>query len=249
LYGQQFVDFKGDISLRIAVWVSAPQLLRSLPSVSATYESANSITIGLLSRRSTTVLGKTMRTTKKAAAKEPDLTPAERNKLITLYEGCVQNAQDLFEEAHLLARHAKYSRALFLAITAYEEMGKAQLVADYAANSLSKPEFEDAFRYHTPKAAYMMRYLSAPPFGPTRSTKTWSNSTICYDLHRAKPHIEGRQRALYVGYRDRYDDLVLPSQITKDQCDAMFESVQKAFHAIEHAERMNGPIGSKGLFK
>lgn len=190
-----------------------------------------------------------MKTTKKRSSKEPDVSPLEVPKLIALYEACVQNAQDLLDEAYLLARHAKFARATFLAITALEEMGKAQLVADYADNCSSADEFKEAFGSHRIKVAYTMREASLKteisPSGAERVT----NATIIYDGRQATYQVELRQQALYVDYGETYDNLLLPSRITKEEFDYVLERVQDAFDEVEHAEWLNGRIGSKGLFK
>lgn len=114
-------------------------------------------------------------------------------KLTALYEACVQNAKDLLGEAALLAKHGYYSRASFLATTAYEEMGKAQLVADYADNCSSQSEFKKAFSSHETKTAYMLREAFVD-----RQAK---DATIIYDIRQALYQKLLRERALYVSYQ------------------------------------------------
>jgi AbiV family abortive infection protein len=69
-----------------------------------------------------------MKTRDRHLANQPDISPRDVEKLLVLYGACVQNAEDLLNESVLLAKYEKYHRATFLAITAYEEMGKAQLL-------------------------------------------------------------------------------------------------------------------------
>jgi AbiV family abortive infection protein len=184
---------------------------------------------------------KALKTRIRRASKDPDIPAQEVPKLTAFYEACVQNAKDLLEEAAVLAEHAYYARAAFLAITAYEELGKAQLVADYAGNCCSRSEFEKAFSSHQTKTAYMMREALVD-----RQAK---DATIIYDIRQALYQKLLRERALYVSYQGAYDNLTVPPQITKDECEYVLERVGEALSELEHAERLNGRIDSKSLFK
>ena len=48
--------------------------------------------------------------------------------LYELHSACMQNALDLKEDAELLLLSKRYARAVALAITAREELGKAKLL-------------------------------------------------------------------------------------------------------------------------
>jgi AbiV family abortive infection protein len=109
-----------------------------------------------------------MKTVDRRLENEPDISPGDVEKLLTLYRACVQNAEDLLHESVILAKYGKYHRATFLAITAYEELGKAHLVADYADNAVSAREFKKAFESHPFKVAYMNRFLTLEAAGPLR---------------------------------------------------------------------------------
>ena len=102
--------------------------------------------------------GMALKTRDRRLANQSNISLRDVEKLHVLYRACVQNAEDLLNESVLLAEHAKYHRATFLAITAYEEIGKAHLVADYADNAVSDREFEKAFESHPFKVAYMNRF-------------------------------------------------------------------------------------------
>jgi AbiV family abortive infection protein len=147
-----------------------------------------------------------------------------------------------------LAEYAKYHRATFLAITAYEEMGKAHLVADYADNVIADGEFMKAFRNHSFKMAYMNRFVSLPAAGPRRR-KLKGDETISFDFRSAEYLVPLREQSLYVQWRQTFDNLILPVEITKAHYDDIFERVQDFFEEIDHAEWLNGRIGSKALFK
>ena len=81
-----------------------------------------------------------------------------------------------------------------------------------------------------------------------RQASVGKETTIVYDERQAQYQIELRERGLYVQYSAN-GELIVPSQITKDECDHVFERVLDAFAEIEHAERLNGRVGSKSLFK
>lgn len=189
-----------------------------------------------------------MKTKESRLTKSPDISSREVQQLHVLYRACVQNAEDLLNESVLLAKYAKYHRATFLAITAYEEMGKAQLVADYADNVVSAGEFKRAFKDHSFKMAYMNRFLSLQPAGPLRP-KLDAEVTMFFDYRPAEYLIPLREQSLYVQWRQTFDNLVLPVEITKVHFDDVFERVQDFFDEIDNAEWLNGRISSKALFK
>jgi len=190
-----------------------------------------------------------MKTVRKKTANEPNVSAEDRERLLKLYDAAVANARDLLEEAELLAGHNRYARAAFLAATAYEEMGKAQLVADYAADCSSSQELKKAFADHRTKAAYMMRQTLPDVETPTTPGARGTEWLIVYDVQNAEYHVDLREQALYVAYREQYDDLILPSGITRDECEYVLTRVREAFAELEHAGWLNGRIGSKGLFK
>lgn len=53
-----------------------------------------------------------------------------RSELLGIYNSCLENAEELIEEAELLFTHGHFPRAYALGFTAYEELGKSQIVAD-----------------------------------------------------------------------------------------------------------------------
>jgi AbiV family abortive infection protein len=189
-----------------------------------------------------------LKTRERRLTNQPDISPRDVEKLLILYRACVQNAEDLLNESVLLAKYGKYHRATFLAITAYEEMGKAHLVADYAANIVSAREFKKAFGDHSFKIAYMNRFISLHAAGPLRP-KLNGEETITFDYRPAEYLVPLREQSLYVQWRQTFDDLILPAQVTKTDFDEVFERVQDFFDEIDHAEWLSGRIGSRALFK
>jgi len=192
--------------------------------------------------------GAVLKTKDRRLTNQPDISPLDVEKLLALYRACVQNAEDLLNDSVLLAKYGKYHRATFLAITAYEEMGKAHLVADYAANIVSAREFKMAFRDHSFKMAYMSRFVTLPAGGPLRR-KLQGDEAVSFDFGSTKYLVPLREQSLYVQWRQTFDNLILPVEITKAHYDDIFERVQDFFEEIEHAEWLNGRIGSKSLFK
>src|SRR5206468_1106266 len=81
----------------------------------------------------------------------------DMGKLGELYEICMANSGRLVEAAKTLEKQGFYPQAFFLALTAWEEMGKAQVVADYSEDCVSHEEFEEAFHKHSLKNAYLER--------------------------------------------------------------------------------------------
>ncbi len=64
--------------------------------------------------------------------------------LYELHAACMRNAVELKEKAELLLLGKRYARAVSLAITAREELGKAQIVADRIDGAVTQREFEEA---------------------------------------------------------------------------------------------------------
>jgi len=161
--------------------------------------------------------------------------------LFKLYHACMKNAYSLTEEAKLLLKHGHNARAFFLALTAYEEIGKAQLTADYITDCVSVEEFERAFKDHDLKMAYNQRYISL-------SQETKGEATLEYDLREVKSFVRARMKSLYVSKHALCPQL--PSALfTEEAAAEMIESVIEELISIKYAEWLNQRIGSKGLFK
>ena len=169
-------------------------------------------------------------------------------RLLVLYHACARNANDLLAEAHILREKRRFARAAFLALTAFEEMGKAQLVADYAMGCVALAEFKKAFADHRLKSSYMMRGVAIKVGDLPNGGYRVEDSTIVYDPRQATYQIQMREKALYVSFEQGYK-AIEPSTIGEDELDDILERVEEHFQAIEHAEWLNGRIGSKGLFK
>ena len=162
------------------------------------------------------------------------------NRLFTLRRACMLNALDLIKEAQLLYKHRRYARAFALAYTAHEEIGKSQIVADYITGIASQEEFQDAFRHHKLKSAYMGRYFAI-------SSNDTQDVTVEYDLNKGKPLFDARNASLYVGVNDQLL-AQSPKQLfrAKPAKDAIV-AVQNELRHILWAEKFNERIGSEAL--
>lgn len=160
-------------------------------------------------------------------------TPA----LLALYSACITNAEDLLEEAELLLSKGHAARALALAYTSLEEVGKTHLVADYVTDVVSLSEFRRAFSDHNLKAAYFRRWATLP------------DGIIEYDTEGAKTGFLERNAALYVGLGPEFTAETPSQAITPEYAEEVIRSVQVLLHEMASAEWMNGRIGSRGLFK
>ncbi len=97
----------------------------------------------------------------------------DMGKLIDLYEKCMANSDRLIEAAKILENSGFYPQAFFLALTAWEEIGKAQV-------SL--------------KNAYLERKVVLT----TDNARKVTDATISYDVERGKELAKWREHALYV---------------------------------------------------
>jgi len=159
--------------------------------------------------------------------------------LLRLYRACLRNAAALLAEAKLLLSHRHYARAYVLAFTAYEEIGKSQVVADFFEDVASKKEFDRAFQAHNPKVAYVRRaYLFDP---------ATSNVTVDYDPASARNDFVSRSAALYVGCGDGYEP-VEPS-VSETVAKKAVERVEHLLDEIFQYECITERVGSKSFTK
>ncbi|MGP1385533.1 MAG: AbiV family abortive infection protein [Thainema sp.] len=202
-----------------------------------------------------------MKTTKKMSESTENLKLSVES-CFELYFACKDNAHQLVKEAEILLNHGAFARAYCLAYTAYEEMGKSQIVADYIDERVSLAEFNKAFRNHDLKVAYNHRVAT---FGDDYADATRSifdkrmaglpvdfsedpSPTLNYDENAVKGMFDKRKAGLYVGFSE--GQVLQPSkQVSAEEAEAMIASVWEVIHAVESAEVMNGRIGSAALFK
>jgi AbiV family abortive infection protein len=151
------------------------------------------------------------------------------------FEKCRANVVSLLEEAKLLGANGFYARSVALGITAWEELGKSQIAADYYTGVLDESEYKDAFRDHRRKTSYLVRMAV---IDGSNEFKVATNPRIGAELEKI------RQAALYVS--EGGDPT---SAFSKEDADFVIGRVKEHVDYIRYAEYLNERIGSKGLFK
>jgi len=155
-----------------------------------------------------------------------------------LYRACLSTAWGLLDEAQMLTEKQSYARAYALAFTATEEIGKALVVADYVYDLVSEQEFQDAFKKHEIKLAYLESVFSAANGEPER------------DAVMLRQNFLQRMSALYVGKSDDGSPEKPQQCVSRDSALQMIAKVQEYLTSILSAEWLNSPrIGSKALLK
>jgi AbiV family abortive infection protein len=163
-------------------------------------------------------------------------------QLEKLYDACLENAESLHAEAKLLLENGHVARAFALAYTGWEEVGKAQLVADFANGMAAETEFEDAFRKHNLKLAYNHR----------RFVVNMSNvplATIEYESSKAQSLFDERNASLYVAKGTNDSALIPRDAISRE---AARESVAALRRELDHIflfDTVNERIGSASFLK
>lgn len=151
------------------------------------------------------------------------------------YVQCHKNAVALIVDAETLLEAEHFARACALAITAWEELGKSQIAADYYAGVLTETQYKAAFKEHRLKTSYLNR---AGTIDGRSFLAVAYNTTIGHRL-------EGlRQLALYASGDNN------PSEaITRENARDIIARVKDHIDYIQFAEAFNGRIGSNALFK
>ena len=190
-----------------------------------------------------------LRTAKKKTEIEKPLTFKEKNNLYKLRWACMKNALDLLQEAEILYKNRKYSRAFSLAYTANEEVSKHQITSDYISGIIAKEELESAFRRHDIKAAYGRFKIEIGPTIQLQNNVYTSDSTLHYDTNEGRKMMSLRNNSLYVNYSNNYEPIE-PRQIYKAK-DAknLIKIISERISFINWAEEFNGRIGTKALIK
>jgi AbiV family abortive infection protein len=166
-----------------------------------------------------------------------------RMNLLKLYSACISNAGNLLDEAKLLLDHKRFSRAAFLAYCAYEETGKAQIVADFYHGDLEEPVFRQYYFAHPIKAAYLNREVHLPE---NLNSEAW---TIVVDKSKGTARRQLREPALYVEFSDDFSPIEPESQVNEEVARDVVQQVYRAWHRILEMDYLTEGIGSRGHFK
>lgn len=162
--------------------------------------------------------------------------------LLGLYDACLRNANELLTEAQLLLSHGHAARAFALAYTGWEEVGKAQLVGDFANDMVAQEEFEAGFRDHNLKSAYNWRQF-------VLNTKNINDSTIAYDRSRAQAAFQKRQAAFYVEKDSDFKPLSPAENVTKEEAERIIRALDSELKQIREFDALTERIGSASFLK
>lgn len=184
-----------------------------------------------------------MKTKAKQASFEPAISQKDLSAILELYCACLRNVQQLIEEAQLLFDHEHFARAFALAIFAYEEIGKSQIVADLFNDLVSKKEFEVAFKQHDIKLAYNTRQFIITEANP------WIQGYIDYTKGKNKEYLQWRMAGMYVDCDENFQTKEPTKEITKDNASKAIEFVTKKIAEIKKMEYLTERIGSKSFMK
>lgn len=181
--------------------------------------------------------------TRLKAAEAPKVGKRKINfALLDLYGACLKNADHLMQEADLLLSHGHHARAFYLAFTAFEELGKSQLVADYFNELISDAEYRAAFHDHRIKAAYVERYVTIPK----NQRDTWF---IEYDKQALSTEISYRMRSLYVEAGNNFNPLLPEDAISIDLAKKTVAEARRFLEEILRMEYLTERIGTKAFTK
>lgn len=164
---------------------------------------------------------------------QPCLDQERGKNIFSVYANGMNNAALILDDAELLAGQKRYARAVALGITAWEELGKSQVAADFYSGVLSDVEYKMAFKSHGFKTSYLAR---TGVIGAAAQVAT--NDIIGERLERI------RQDALYVSETNDPK-----SMFTEQHASFVLTRVREHLEYIHYAEEFNGRIGSKALFK
>jgi len=187
-------------------------------------------------------MSQSMRTRKKAEEPTNTKLRVPNLNLLDLYSACLQNANELIEEADLLLNNGHYCRAYFLAFTAFEELGKSQVVADYFNEMVSKEEFKTAFSDHQIKTAYIKRFVQIPK----DLNGDWF---IEYNTQSTRQYSKARTASLYINYSPDYKPQFPTQTISIESTNELIFNVKKYLVEIIKTAHFTERIGTKAFTK
>lgn len=155
-------------------------------------------------------------------------------KALDTYRWADDNAIALIQEAWILSSRGRHARALALACTALEEIGKSQYAADVYTGFVSPDGFDRMIRNHEFKSAYASRFVE---FGPLVLP-------FVKDEHIAEELFKRRNDGMYASPTNKVDDAVFKRDATTliAYCDAWIR-------CIRGQEEISERIGTKAFLK
>lgn len=113
---------------------------------------------------------------------------------------------------------------------------------------MSQQEFEDAFKRHDLKAAYVSRIVNLELGISEESGGQITGGTITYDLQRGKEIFKLRCDSLYVSW-DGSKPVTPQENVTPELAAKVVGSVKKAIENEVVTQYMTERIGTRGQFK
>ncbi len=148
--------------------------------------------------------------------------PLTHTMILKGFQNCIQNAQELCEEAELLLNNKRYARAYALTLICFEEIGKLLVLLGGAYHGPRDKalwrKFWKRFRSHALKRTRvsLMEMLSLSSVTPEQTFREM----------KFEPETEGlKQSALYVDYRD--GDITRPSELWGESSRSLVETALK----------------------
>ena len=138
------------------------------------------------------------------------------------FQNCIQNAQELCEEAELLLNNKRYARAYALTLICFEEIGKLLVFLGGAyhgpGDKVLWRKFWKRFRSHTLKRT-RVSLMEMFSLSSTTAERTFLEM-------KTEPEAEGlKQSALYVDYID--DNITCPSELWGERSRSLVEESLK----------------------
>lgn len=162
------------------------------------------------------------------------LDQATARKALDTYQWAHDNAVELIEDAGLLARNGRHARALALACTALEEIGKSQYAADVHTAFIPAGGFEGNIRKHNLKTGYAARVVQSGEF----------LEPLLRDEETAKKIFRRRNDALYAWT----DNKVKNDEFERDAL-TMIAYCMAWLERIRSQEEIAERIGTKAFLK
>lgn len=185
---------------------------------------------------------------KKAEKSESKVSPALSWPLYELHSACMQNAIDLKEEAQLLLLAKRYARATALAVHAIEELGKAHIVADSIDGCASEEEFENAFKRHDLKAAYVGREVHLELGQEDGNSRPITGGTITYDLKKGAQLGSLRLDSIYVSW-DGSKPITPSENINAEIAEKVVGYATKCIDGEVRMQYLTERIGTRSQYK
>lgn len=170
---------------------------------------------------------------------------------LEIYQKAHNNAVELLQEAEILFKHKKYSRAYFLAFTTLEEISKSQFAADVFTGMCSEEEFKAFYRNHKVKIRQMGWAHNDANSYPHNLKWVGPDQDDMEEVNPKAPIFQKRQASLYVDIDFERQIVSSPGQvISEEDAREIIHIVGVALQRVlEVTEFWGHQIGTKGFMK